>query len=233
MSNKNREEKYITAYTDIDSLFDTRWVMLGALTESGKYDLNHNDYFIRVRDNFGTLSSTIFNYYYDRRSKTVLNNASPTYVNSVITEYFMDRVSVSKDTIDTRLYVNRYPYNLTEEECKVIDAVIYKMFPSTKVIFLNIPLKEIDFKWVKKNVDMMIFYNAVEWVEMNIAKIGVDSEPINSLIKNVSIFAPLKLKGMLKKNDVKLETIISIKNYLGQFCLFEYLPLSYFSLRKE
>ncbi len=229
----NKTDKCITAYTDIDSLFDTRIVMLGALTELGKYDIDMKDYLVRVRDNFGTLSSIIFNYYYERRTKSVLNNAEPTYVNTVIVDYFSDALSVAKDNLDTKLYVNLYPYTLTEEENNLIQAILNKMFPSTNVVFINMPIKDITFKWASEYVNMMIFYQAAEWIENNISHIGVSDKPINSSIKEISVFGPLLLKGVMRKDEVTMATISTMKAFLGQFCIFDYLPLSYFSVRKE
>ena len=100
-------------YTDLDSLFDTRAIMLVALTDNGKYDINFNPskYKLRLRDNFGTLSSKIFHYFYSKRTKTVLPNAPETYVNMVILEYFNDIVALAKQDIDTTVYLNVYPYN--------------------------------------------------------------------------------------------------------------------------
>jgi len=61
-------------YTDLDSIFDTRAPLIVALTGAGKYGINFklDRYKYRLRDNFGTLSSKIFHYYYDRRTKDIL-----------------------------------------------------------------------------------------------------------------------------------------------------------------
>ena len=56
---KKPRSKIKAVYTDLDSLFDTRAVLILGLTGNGHYDINFKPsrYKLRLRDNFGTLSS--------------------------------------------------------------------------------------------------------------------------------------------------------------------------------
>ena len=115
---KKPRSKIKAVYTDLDSLFDTRAVLILGLTGNGRYDINFKPsrYKLRLRDNFGTLSSKIFHWYYSRRTKDLLPKAPETSVNLVILEYFNDIIALAKNDIETTVYLNTYPYDFTSEE---------------------------------------------------------------------------------------------------------------------
>lgn len=217
-------------YTDLDSLFDTRAIMLVALTDNGKYDINFNPskYKLRLRDNFGTLSSKIFHYFYSKRTKEVLPNAPETYVNLVILEYFNDIVALAKQDIETTVYLNVYPYNFTSEEQEVILASVSKLLPNVNIITISRPITEIDKKWMLEKIGLIISYDALKWLRH---ATEFNSEYDMGDLINLKVYAPCLFEGSIDSKFVNEEAIKMINQCYKGICDFEFLDTSVFSVR--
>lgn len=216
-----------SVYTDLDSIFDTRAVMIAALTNKGNQSINLKkaDYHHRVRDNFGTLSERIFHYYYKERSNNVLSNAPLTSVPDIIKEYWFDRMSNSQEDLQCTLYINFYPYNLSYEENSTMVALFKKLFPGVTIKTIDIPPKEIESEWVCDHVGMFISYSAMEWIE----RYTDNHNGLNPKLLDVTILAPCILQGVVVSGDLTTETIDNIGRLFKIMANFNFLNSSAFT----
>lgn len=160
------DKKHI--YVELDSLFDTRlilaWIMdprsVVPYVESGSY-------FVRVKDNMGNISADIFNTMYKERNKLLLRQALPTklfiYLKDHYGELITDIVDVTGN--DIYIYVNVYPYDLTDIELENIRTFIVDYIPKSVIKFVNMSPYEVTPKWLNKHVGNIYMYNLLPWIE--------------------------------------------------------------------
>lgn len=211
-------------YTDLDSIFDTRVVMLGLLTNQGEYEIGNHNYIKRVRDNFGTLSDKIFHYYYKYRSNRILNIAPLTSVLDIIKDYALDNIDKGIEDMDMTLYVNIYPYNLSSASQNLIKLIILKVLPDVNILFINVKLQELEPHWVKENIDLFISYTAIEWLNYSLTT----GKFIHHPLLDVMILAPFRLEGTLRSNQVNDRLIDQTLAFLRTICDFNYLDIATF-----
>jgi hypothetical protein len=227
---KKPRSKIKAVYTDLDSLFDTRAIMILGLTGNGQYDINFkpSKYKLRLRDNFGTLSSKIFHYFYSKRSKDILSKAPETLVNLVILEYFNDIVTIAKQDIETTVYLNTYPYNFTREEQEIILASVSKLLPNVNLITINRKITEIEKSWMLDKIGLIISYDAMKWLRR--VTENVSENDMGDLI-NLKVYAPCIFEGSVDNKFVNEEAIKMIGQCYKGICDFEFLDSSVFSVR--
>ena len=215
-------------YTDLDSLFDTRAIVLSTLTNNGKYDINLtiDKYQNRIRDNFGTLSSKIFHYFYSKRKKTVLNVAPVTSVHKVILDYFMDIVAKAKSDITFNLYVNVYPYDLRQEELEVIILGINKLLPNVNIITINQPISDLSKDWMSEKVGMLIAYNGMEWLRVVLE----NANQYEGELLNLKVLVPCLYHGSMDSSLLTPEGIRTTVLFYRTICDFDFLDSKVFSL---
>lgn len=215
-------------YTDLDSLFDTRAVFLGLLTNQGEYSLGKYDYHRRIRDNFGTLSDKIFHYYYKYRTNKVLNVAPPTNVLTIIKDYLVDNSTDLKDGLETILYVNEYPYNLSASEMTLMTAVITKNLPGVTVKFIGVRLQDLKASWVAEKINLFISYTAVEWLNYVLSSKQILDHPL----LNVMMLAPFRVEGNLPSKNVNDDLLHQTIAFFRTVCDFSYVDIASFNGRK-
>ena len=221
-------------YTDLDSLFDTRAVLLAALSKQGELDIRvfgENDitnYFNRYRDNFGVISAWMFHYYYKYRTSNLLTHADLTKVYMYIRDYILDALKLAKGEFSPVIYINTYPYTLSTEETTMMLGILTPLFgENTDIIFINIRSREIEHTWIKeKNIGMVISYSAMEWLNY---QIEINNGLLPNLI-NVKVFAPFILEGVIKQKDLSPDLIDKLTMFFRTTCDFEFLPVEDFCL---
>lgn len=211
-------------YTDLDSLFDTRVVMLSLLTNKGEYQIGQHNYHKRFRDNFGTLSDRIFHYYYKYRSNQVLNVAPLTSVIDIIKDYNLDSIEKDVTNIASTLYVNIYPYNLNSVSQNLLKIILSKRLPDTNILFINVKLQELEPKWVKENINLFIAYNTIEWLNYSLST----GKFIDYPLLDVMVLAPFRLEGNIKSSQVDNKVIEQTCAFLRTICDFNYVDIATF-----
>lgn len=215
-------------YTDLDSLFDTRAVFLGLLTNQGEYSLGKYDYHRRIRDNFGTMSDKIFHYYYKYRTKRILNLAPMTNVVTIIKDYLIDNSSNLQDGLETTLYVNEYPYNLSTQDMNLLSSVITKNLPGVTVKFIGVRLQDLKASWVADNIHMFISYTAVEWLNYILSSRQMIAYPL----LNVMMLAPFRVEGNIPSKNVNDDLLHHTIAFFRTICDFSYVDIASFNGKK-
>lgn len=215
-------------YTDLDSLFDTRVVMLGLLTNQGEYSVGKHNYHKRVRDNFGTLSDIIFNHYYKYRSDKLLNLAPATRIQDIIKDYILDTLEKDLDDTEIVIFINVSPYKLSQAGSTLLLTILNRMFPNVTIKFINRKTHELDVEWVRGNIDLFISYYAIEWLNFALLDRSIYQHPLI----NVLMLAPFRLIGTVSSNSVNDKLIKDTKAFFRTICDFHYIDISAFCGKK-
>ena len=214
-------------YTDLDSLFDTRVVILSALTNGGSLDigLQPEDYIKRVRDNFGMVSEKLFNIYYSRRGKSVFHHAPATYLFDFLKDYVLDSIQIDTQKDKTiECILNTYPYNFTPEEDKLFLIIVGKLLPGVDLKLIHRPIHDIDIEWVGNNINLFVSYYAVEWLQG-----ALDNyELYSTILLETMVMAPCLISGMLESKYFDKEAIKSTRAFFNTICKFEYMDIGTF-----
>lgn len=211
--------------TSIDTLFDTRLVMVDILNPN--YIKENTDYHVRLRDNFGNMSYGIFKTFYDLRNKNLLKNCLHSNIYTVINQHFymeLNDIDVSNDYQDFKLYVNTYPYELTKAEEDMLLESIKPLLKISNFEFIHMKPIEITPKWVNKHVNTILLYDGLEWLSHVVTTKSFISDPIIDKL----IIAPAIINGYLDRpiNKEVLETIIKSLSVTTQLM---FIDVKYFN----
>ncbi len=196
-------------YTDLDTLFDTRYSLLEKLyPDVAESVIVENKYYDRLSNTYGPLGSNLWNYIYRHRTKEVLIDVIPTFIfDTVITIYDSTlKQDINSGTFkEFTLFVNTYPYNLNEDECVAMQAGLESIAPQLGIELINIPQDDITMNWLYSRVSHVIMYNVLEWVEGQ-GKLGLAGDNTHL---NMVLIGP----GMVVDEDV----LKKVNNYEKYF----------------
>lgn len=167
---------------DLDTLFDTRMVLVDILNPT--YFASANNYDTRTRDNFNCLGGMIFHTFYKNRNKGILRNSLPSNIHSIINQSFyleLNDIDVNDDD-DFKLFINTYPYNLVEEEKSFLIESVKPLTKYKNIEIINFSHEELTPKWVNSNVKMVIMYDGLKWLNKHVAKKTIVNHPLVSIL---------------------------------------------------
>ena len=187
------EEEVLNLYVDLDSLFDTRLTILSLAHPGIAEDMCRKGTFVdRTRDEFGHCSERVFRQMYAQRTSEVLHHSKPTKIVHLLGEY-VDNVITSSQHLGHNaaitVFVNTFPYELTDEEVTTLMKVLLVYMP--EVDDINISHQEdISPQWLVSNVAMSIMYDGLKWFNENLANGRLLSYPMSDSILVVPKLIP-------------------------------------------
>lgn len=190
-------------YVEIDDLFDTRLSFLNILTKDKR--VKKINYHNRIRDNFGSIPFNIFNHYYSYRNKYVLRNALPTKIFDLIIDFVLEYIKLNESELNFKLYINIYPYDLTSVEIDNLQTALKKTFLETDIEVFFLDPYELDLDWIVSNIDVLVMYNGIKWLEYK----NIIGEIRTMPITDKTLVVPFKIDGvgdsqLLTVNDIEL-----------------------------
>jgi len=201
-------------YVDIDSIYDTRFALLSVLNADLTRGVLLDSYFTRRRDSFGFIPNGLFRQFYKKRNRDLLKLARPTSIISVITEY-IDTIKlasiVEKTDGGVDIYINVYPYELTEKEIVGLRLSLLPYFINcNNILIMSKP--NINPAWLSKNCMMMIMYDGINWINRNTAS----RDLIRNQLMDTVLYLPKLSVGREDLNDADFEelktlTVSSVK----------------------
>ncbi len=202
---------------DLDVVLDTRLALLYAIDEDIAVSVvNSGIYNKRIRDNFGNVSADIFNYFYKQRNKVLLKYALPSNIFKIVNELLIGHITDSVTTKLTKIYINTYPYNLTDDEKDIVLGTVDGLFKNCvfDLVYLN-DITDLTPKWVKDNVQTIIKYNGLEWLENHNKLFNLTSTPLldKTLIVPAMLTGPIP-KGTKIDSGFFQATAMSIKSLI-------------------
>lgn len=159
-------------YTDIDTLYDTRYELLRVINQYEADEILLNgSYHNRTTELYGNITWDIFKPLWDRRTKMLLKDAVPTGMFRVIKDQYLQCVMdpTYTDILDKlTLYINTYPYKLTEDEKKKVEETLARILPNCTVYAIDMSWKELTANWMVANIGHIFMYSYMDWVDYQI-----------------------------------------------------------------
>lgn len=182
---------YNTIYTDLDSLQDTR---LGILYQIDKEATDKavisGEYGHRRDDIFDFVDYLQFKDLYTHRDKTVLLHSPPTQILNLVIDHVLEVVNnYQTETLVVlpKVMVNIYPYELLEAEVEVIKLGLTAKFKGkVEIDVVRLSPSEMTPEYVKSNIDTIIAYHGVEWLDVHTEGM----KDISKLLPEVSLIVP-------------------------------------------
>jgi hypothetical protein len=194
-------------YIELDCLIDTRLSVLYNIDKDLiKKLLLSGDYHNRIKDEFGYIDSTVFNKVYNRRDKSILNNASPTNMINMLGEYSIESRHSNYnygDNSNVKLYLNVYPYKLNDEEITNMQIGISSLVnDAIEVEVVYMDDVQLSPSWINEHVGVVVMYDGIKWIERELSNDRLIKTPIPDI-------------GMITPNIVSGRMIIDNRNIDG------------------
>lgn len=221
-------------YVDIDSLYDTRYTLINKLTNGNRLiiGLEITEYLLRNRDNFGTMSNTIFNYFYKYRNKNLLMESEPTYVFNLVQDTINDLILANANNEEINVVINMYPYVLNEKENEIFLSIFKTMFKNVSIELCYINMLKYPLSKVSGKYNVMIMYNGMEWIESK----QKSNEIINNPITNIVLYTPWLLYGNILTKELeanKGEYEKQVQELLKLIVHIKFLPVLVYCFRVD
>jgi len=222
-------------YIDLDSLMDTRFSMLYNIDKDLLHTIYTNkEYDIRIINQFGYITSNIFNLLFTFRNKSILNISYFTKIFAILNveianlKQSLQLIDISQPiTID----INTYPYILDTKEkeniLKVLSTLMDTTSVSINIIYINI--KQLLPSYVITEYISMIMYNGMEWFNymLNTDKFFNNQMPNTNLIVPALMHNPVVLKNITAYENM----FEDIRKQSELFINLKFTPVEYFNVK--
>jgi len=232
-------------YVDLESLFDIRFSVLENFFQNVKYkNLNFIDmikkdkvlYYGRMTLGLVNIPTSYFRYIYNKilnnenKFKKILKRSKLTNVTNIINAetVLLESKKLTEDEVKVKLYVNTFPYTLTEKEKETLRFIL------TTVTILrhdDIEIVKEDNTTLVNNMksgkyDVMFMYRGFEWIMVN-------KFLYNIKVPEVKLYTPAIFENVNIDVDKpeQIETLFnSYKEILEPYVDLTFLPHEVFSL---
>ena len=240
MSEKTERTKYThypkdNVVTTLDSIMDTRIGMLYSISEEiMEYALESGTYHNRIRDNFGPISQDVFRSFYRYRTKELLEYSIPSVViRDLIFPLIRSILDLPQKGGDVQpiLYINIYPYDLTESEQERIRIIIANILKiSTEfVITFKLNYKDFNAKWINEHAHTIIMYDGMEWLEYQTSVNDITKDPL----VGAKLIVPLLLTGSMQMGDISEEKIKALVDFYRIIIDLEFIDAGFFCFQER
>lgn len=156
---------------NLDAILDTRLGVLSSFGDDETIAVLESNYFKRETDSFKGISDSDFKERYKNRDKTTLLNSIACKSLNMLRELARNtaRQAISSPFhAGTKIFLNTYPYVLTEEENNVlITAVVHSTNSMVDVEVVNMSDDKITPAFIKENISVAFFYEYGNWLDTN------------------------------------------------------------------
>lgn len=231
-----RENIVNGVYVELDCIVDTRLSLMYSIDKNVMSTMLEMDkYHDRHLDQFGYLSVKAFRKLYSLRTSSTLDNPLGTEIINVISNYCLEAIITAKSYGEFKpltIYLNTYPYNLTEENLELIrmGLVNSTKMSNVDVEFMHEPYTEIKPSFILDNIALMIMYDGLSWIDYNIK----NEELIKCNIADVTLLTPMLMHRSLIVSKKELNKIFEdIEEKLKLLVNLVYTPTKLFSFNKK
>jgi hypothetical protein len=125
---------------------------------------------------------------------------------------------------DFYIYINVYPYSLDMTELIELEGAFTPVFGDNRIKFVHMDFDELSPKWIDNNLETLILYNAIDWVEYHTANTNIIRTPLISKI----LVGPAIAEGSIKTEDINKEFFKDISISLGSLINYQAIDASCF-----
>lgn len=215
-------------YIEVDAILDTRLALLHAISEDAAVvTITNGTYNKRIRDNFRTISSNVFKSLYSRRNKVLLKYALPTNIFKIVNELLIGHITDSVTIKQTKLYINVYPYILTDVEKNVILGVVEGLIKNCvfELVYMD-PIKDLTPIWVRDNVQAIIKYDGLLWLENHNKLFNLTNTPL----MDKTIIVPALIAGPSSKAyKIDSKFFITVAATMKSLIKVQFVDILYFN----
>lgn len=218
--------------TTLDSILDTRLGLLHNINaDIARETLLSGLYHNRIRDNFGSISQDVFKALYRFRTKELLEFALPSIllrdIISMLIMISMDLPQKAGD-VQTLVYVNTYPYDLTENEINKLNILIANILGMSTdfVKMINMSYSELTPSWCNQNAHNIVMYDGMDWLEYQTSTTDMLKNPL----VGAKLYVPLLINGTIELNNITEDNIKSMVNYYKFIVDIEFLDVKFFCI---
>ena len=215
----------VDIYVELDTILDTRLGTLFLIDESlVRGAFTGQEYMGRVKDNFGWIGSKLFKKIYECRDQSVLQVSEVTPMVNMVNDYCVQAMSsdiMSGGKGDIKIYINTYPYELTEEFKEEMKDKMGDLFTSVHEIVI-VDGEHISGEWLQENIGMAVMYDPMSYVEKDMAVAG-KTNPLD-----VVLVGPMSIAGKGQPNEDMWKNMqISVATYikLRLMPMMEFCPI--------
>lgn len=153
----------------LDDLLDTRLSVLYAMNQRSVQMALSGNYFSRMDDKFPGVTLNAFKERYAKRTKSDLVQAKSTPIVKMVKSFVQETIRNNLDSpfcYRPKVFVNTYPYKLTESESTIIvKTLVGVTSESCDVEVVHIPMEGLTPSFVKQNLSVMVMYHYADWLE--------------------------------------------------------------------
>lgn len=207
----------IHMYTELDSILDTRYEIIKLMNRKvAEFLLHTGFYHTRSSDTYGPITYDMFKPIWDRRNKNVLFKALDTPILAHVCSYYVDEYLQPQSltiTEDIKLYINTYPYILTEDEAKNIEKAIAIKLKIIRVELIHKSPSELTTAWCASNLRVMFKYDFLDWLNYQVCQ-GTYNLGMKK-VHGVTPFLSNCIGGMYGVKDEDIEKIVNQFNVIA------------------
>ena len=198
-------------YIDLDSLLDTRLSLLMNISPVLAAIAYDDIYINRSNDVFGPMSALEFRVRYKNRDKRVLHPPLPTGIIALlethITHLRQDDILKGGDG-DVKLYLNTNPYEFSTHECSLLVGGLESKLPNGVTVEI-VDDSELSVKWVKRNINTLILYDGIAFIEKNVAS----GKLVPGYLEGVELIVPdviHTIEGVVPDRDLAMNGLSTV-----------------------
>lgn len=220
----------VNFFTSLDSIMDTRLSTLYALDQNLAVEqLTSGSYVNRKKDNFKNISSDIFNTMYKNRTKFMLAITTVTESINLLGQFILESISelknVESGVLSSDVYINIYPYKLNNIEQEQLFNLFSKLLPEfVYVKFVDMSLDELTPDWVSKNVNNILLYDGLQWLEIQSSNSNIIRKPLIDTI----LYVPTIANGNISSDKLDNNFFNNMTNSLGGLITIIPIDTKYF-----
>ncbi len=218
---------YITFLTDLDSLFDTRMGTLFNLDSEKAVKISLNGYHTRTQDVFEGFGYKEFRDAYDKRDTGTLAASIVTKIFYLIIDFVNTTNANDTNKATPRVYVNTYPYRLSDEEKSIITyGLVHKTNKLVEIELIHKSPEEMSPTWMNEFITMVAMYDYNIWSEVH----TVNGNFKNTLCTDLILFGPRVIFGEKELETDFKDSFLDMEKFCSLYYAIKFLPIADFSL---
>lgn len=186
MSRQSELEKIFGIYIELDCLFDTRLATLGLIDEQLIPAAFEQGYHKREQDVFSPLRKDTFKKLYDLRDAETLRVAPITSCFKLLNDLVLNTLKIALDSPDctgAKVFLNVYPYKLSNEEIgDLMDLIVTATKSQVQVEIIFASPEQLTVDYCDSNFVILVMYDYNAWLEANVLNGGFKKKNLTDLM---------------------------------------------------